>query len=251
MEVNENSCDTCVLSICDIHERFNNNFINIHQFCVAHRLLLDKLDCPKCGKACKLDFVEFLFKCYRCKKDKKNKKIRRCAFKQSVLYKSFFAKSRLPICTILKFCYLFCFRSFTVEFVLTDLRIAKQTFTDWSSFCREVCVDYTFKKSVTKLGGVGKIVEIDEAKFGKRKYNKGRVIKGTWVFGGFERGTKRIFLEPVKQRDSATLVEVIERLIEKGTTIYSDSWKAYDCLDEYGYNHLKVNHSINFIDPHT
>ncbi|KAI5714690.1 hypothetical protein M8J77_012437 [Diaphorina citri] len=28
----------------------------------------------------------------------------------------------------------------------------------------------------------GKVVEIDEAKFGRRKYNRGRVIDGKWLF---------------------------------------------------------------------
>ena len=29
----------------------------------------------------------------------------------------------------------------------------------------------------------------------------------------------------------------------------SDMWKAYDYLQDEGYNHLTVNHSLNFIDP--
>ena len=36
-----------------------------------------------------------------------------------------------------------------------------------------------------------------------------------------------------------------------GTTVISDMWRAYDCLGERGYQHLRVNHSINFVDPHT
>ena len=32
------------------------------------------------------------------------------------------------------------------------------------------------------IGGLDKIVEIDESKFGKRKYNKGRKVDGVWVF---------------------------------------------------------------------
>lgn len=36
-----------------------------------------------------------------------------------------------------------------------------------------------------------------------------------------------------------------------GTTIISDCWKAYDRLNEHGFEHLKVNHSINFKDPDT
>ena len=38
-----------------------------------------------------------------------------------------------------------------------------------------------------KIGGPGFIVEIDEAKFGKWKYNRGRVVDGNWVLGGIYR----------------------------------------------------------------
>ncbi|KAI5693518.1 hypothetical protein M8J75_000560 [Diaphorina citri] len=33
----------------------------------------------------------------------------------------------------------------------------------------------------------GKVVEIDEAKFGRRKYNRGRVIDGKWLFEEIKR----------------------------------------------------------------
>ena len=39
-------------------------------------------------------------------------------------------------------------------------------------------------KTYGKLGGPRKIVEIDEAKFGKRKYSRGRLVDGSWVIGG-------------------------------------------------------------------
>ena len=36
-------------------------------------------------------------------------------------------------------------------------------------------------------------VKIDESKFVKRKYNRGRVVDGHWVFGGMERTTGECF----------------------------------------------------------
>ena len=61
---------------------------------------------------------------------------------------------------------------------------------DWASFCREVLVDWCCKQE----GGERKIVEIDESKFGKRKFNVGRVIDGQWVFGGVCREIRDCFM---------------------------------------------------------
>jgi hypothetical protein len=44
---------------------------------------------------------------------------------------------------------------------------------------------------------------------------------------------------------------IIEEWILPGTTIISDCWKAYNCLEREGYVHLKVNHSLHFKDPET
>ena len=46
-----------------------------------------------------------------------------------------------------------------------------------------------------KIGGEGKIVEIDESKFEKRKYNLGRVAEGQWVFGGICRESRDFFYD--------------------------------------------------------
>lgn len=101
------------------------------------------------------------------------------------------------------------------------------------------------------VGGPGEIVEIDEAKFGRRKHNVGRVVEGQWVFGGVDRRTGDFFLIPVERRDAATLIPIIQRYILPGTTIMSDRWRSYDGLVLLGYNHMTVNHSTNFVDPVT
>lgn len=53
--------------------------------------------------------------------------------------------------------------------------LSRVTITDWYSYCREVVVAYQIdmQEEKEKIGGPGKVFQIDESKFGKRKYNKG------------------------------------------------------------------------------
>lgn len=101
------------------------------------------------------------------------------------------------------------------------------------------------------IGGENKVVEIDESKFGKRKYNRGHYIGGQWVFGGVECESGNSFLIPVQQRNEETLLPVIQKFILPGLTIISDCWRAYAKLDKHNYKHLTVNHSQGFKDTIT
>lgn len=125
---------------------------------------------------------------------------------------------------------------------------AKQTMVDWANFCREVLYDYMITKG-NPIGGPGATIEIDESKFGKRKYHRGRIVDGQWVFGMLERETGSVVMVPVENRTEKTLLELIKKWILPGSTIMSDCWWAYCNLSREGYNHLTVNHSINFTDP--
>ncbi|XP_032682258.1 uncharacterized protein LOC116849325 [Odontomachus brunneus] len=103
-------------------------------------------------------------------------------------------------------------------FLMEELQICDRTVVDWTNFCRELLQQW-ITNGQKQIGGPGVTVEIDEAKIGKRKYNKGRIVKGQWVFGGIDRE--------------------------------SDSWKAYSGLQNANYSHYTVNHKQNFIDPAT
>ena len=61
------------------------------------------------------------------------------------------------------------------------------------------------------IEGYGKRVQIDESKFGKRKYHRGHRIEGQWVFGGIEEGSRKNFLVCVEKRDARTLIPLIKR----------------------------------------
>ena len=104
-----------------------------------------------------------------------------------------------------------------------------------------------------KIGGPSTIVEVDEAKFGKRKYNRGRLVDGTWVVGGVQRHTDYCFLSicPGNRRNAPTLSNIVKTYVRRGTTVITDKWKGYVDLTSLGYIHLDVNHSTNFVDPET
>ena len=94
-------------------------------------------------------------------------------------------------------------------------------------------------KTNDKIGGPGTIVEIDEAKFGKRKYNRGRVVDGSWVLGGVQRQSNKCFLAvcPQNTHSEAVLLPIIQKYIAPGTLIITDKWKAYINLGRHGYIH--------------
>ena len=98
------------------------------------------------------------------------------------------------------------------------------------------------------IGGEGKIVQIDESKFGKRKYHRGHRVEGPLVFGGIKNDSRKCFLIAVDKRDEQTLLPLIQKWIKPGTTIISDCWKAYCNLEKYGYTHRTVNHSKEFVN---
>jgi transposase-like protein len=92
------------------------------------------------------------------------------------------------------------------------------------------------------------VVEVDESKFGKRKYHRGHKVEGVWVVGLVERRPERkIVFVPVEKRDTTTLINLINKYVRKGSVIYTDKWKGYSRLNDHGYQHFTVNHSKEFV----
>jgi len=169
----------------------------------------------------------------------------KCKRSISLRKESWFSGSHLSLSDILKLTWMWVHKV-PAATICVELGAAEHTAADWASFCREVCGLFLSKCS-KKIGGPGKTVEIDESKFGKRKYNRGRHVDGQWVLGGIERESKRSFFAPVEKRDAETLIPIIEAYVEPGTTIITDCWKAYSTLGERGYIHQVVNHSKEFV----
>ncbi|KAF0720630.1 DDE Tnp IS1595 domain-containing protein [Aphis craccivora] len=121
-----------------------------------------------------------------------------------------------------------CFVLFVppTSFVMRELEMNRHTIIDWEKFCREFMYDGVVAHKV-KIGGVGvevtKISLVNENTIGSTHGKKGQN-------------------DPIKNSKEWILPE---------TTIISDCWNAYDCFNEEGFVHFKVNHSINFKYPET
>ena len=93
----------------------------------------------------------------------------------------------------------------------------------------EVC-HYIVEQDITKqIGLLEKTVEIDESKFGKRKYHH----EGQWASGAFCRETHQVFLMAVENWDMDTLLAITEEYIAPGSNIIMDIWRAYSKFLEW------------------
>ena len=105
---------------------------------------------------------------WECRRQEKRK---RHQAEISIRKGSWFEKSKKTLQDILKLTYWWCQDLDQVQ-VKHELGHVESTGVDWDSFCREVC-EITLLENSERLGGEGKILQIDESKFGKRKYHRG------------------------------------------------------------------------------
>jgi transposase len=86
-------------------------------------------------------------------------------------------------------------------------------------------------------------VELDESYFGARRVRglRGRGARGkTPVFGMLKRGEK-VYTQIVKHCSIQELMPIIRGKADTGAVIYSDGFRAYDGLVNYGYKkHFRV-----------
>ena len=157
-----------------------------------------------------------------------------------------FEKSKMTLEEILKLTYWWC-QDLDQAQIKHEGGLAESAGVEWSSFRRKVC-KITLLENSDKLGGKGKVVQIDESKFGKRKYHQRHHVKSQWVFGGIEEDSRKCFLVAVEKRDKQTLLPMIQQWIEPGTIIVCYCRKAYLKLEAHGYEHRTVNQSVEFVN---
>ena len=112
-------------------------------------------------------------------------------------------------------------------------------FMQFRKFIAEYC-----NKEANKLNGE---IEIDESYFGgKRKGNRGRGANNkAIVFGILERKGK-VYTKIVDNVSKETLMKEIENKTLKGSVFYTDGWKSYASLHQFGKHNIIKHHENEF-----
>ena len=53
----------------------------------------------------------------------------------------------------------------------------------------------------------------------------------------------------MERRNAATLVPIMQSVARPGSIIHSDELRAYRGIQDMGFAHKTVNHSVNFVEP--
>lgn len=124
---------------------------------------------------------------------------------------------------------------------LTDLN--RKTINRILTHIRHVIVRYS--EATSPLSGE---IEIDESYFGPRRVRgvRGRGAgKKVIVFGLLKRGDK-VYTQIVPNASRETLKQIVQTRIEPDSVVYSDGWRSYDGLVDWGYKkHYRVHHGVN------
>ncbi|XP_023220813.1 uncharacterized protein LOC111622640 [Centruroides sculpturatus] len=213
--------------------------------------------CPKCGGTMRKEPApsdRFGF-VYRCEKVQQKKKMRRrtggtvframCTGSLSCTHNTFFERTQLTAQEVLMLVYSWV-KQEPVTVAAEECGVAPKTAVDWYNYCREVAEVFVSHQQNIQLGGEGMTVEIDETFTRRRKYNRGRVTKGTQItiFGAYCRETKEVMYWHVDNKSRRVLWSHMLRYIARSSIIVSDSAAQYRGCTTMGFSeHKTVNHS--------
>ncbi|KAG1044320.1 hypothetical protein G6F43_011469 [Rhizopus delemar] len=211
--------------------------------------------CPKCsgimrGPTWRASRNQYQFRCY-------NRAAHAIEVSQSVTKNSMFYRKRCDIRITLKVIFRLIMNQERFSTIYSGLSIHYKVIAQLYRDLIVVFESDLLRHNPIMLGGPGvDHVQIDESKFGKRKYHRGHRVEGVWVLGVVEAialGTSRVmtvsqengatetrlvpqfkagrrFLCTVPNRNVRTLIPIIRKYVVPGTTIRTDGWRAYSGL---------------------
>jgi hypothetical protein len=228
-------------SIADFYQMFPNDN-TCFKFLAAEGVFYDSLPCPGCNKPMKRNEDKSVFRCTTNSCNQREISMRK---------HTFFFDTSLS-CRAIMFMALLWLAGVGHLSVIELTHHSPNTVSNFFKYFRQL-ISSNLTVEECMIGGPDVIVEIDETKLGKRKYNKGHRVDGVWILCGIERTIEaNAFCVPLKNRSAETLENIITKHVKEGSIIYTDKWKGYDGLKEnLGLEHMTVNHSVCFKEPVT
>jgi len=127
-----------------------------------------------------------------------------------------------------------------------ELSLSYKTIRNKYMFFREKITEH-LEDNFQKLSGE---LEIDETYFGgKRKGKRGRGAFNKVVVLGILERNGRVYTKVVPNVKAETLMQQIKNKTEKGSVYYTDCFKSYKSLKQYG-KHSRINHEKSFGNGH-
>ena len=179
-------------------------------------------------------------------------------------------RSSLTLSKILQITYTWLQYTPTCRQLRDGTKCCLQSIVDWLNLCREV-TSHAVESLSEMVGTPEQPIQVDEAYFsGRRKYNKGRLLEGDigmqsgcnrsnnygdqvtgpWVLCIYKSKENQRFVV-LPDRKGTTLLPLIKKYVQPGSTIVTDEWSGYNRLSELGYDHQTVNHTENYVNPIT
>ncbi|ETV67863.1 hypothetical protein H257_15987 [Aphanomyces astaci] len=171
-------------------------------WCRRVGLLEGSMACPTCAKYMMLSKTKHGWR-WRCQKKPHADR----PVEKSIRAGSIFAKSKLPLTTLLRLLYA-CASHKPAKTVMDEEGVSTDTACNWYNYCRDIC-SAEMLASEMKIGGEGHVIEIDETSLKKA------VVKFTQT-----------------DRTKPTLLALIKKHVRLGTLIMSDKFGSYVSTNE-------------------
>lgn len=206
---------------------------NCIQFLYNNEILLHKPNCI-CGGPFTRRAKKHHCNRYACKKS------------LSIFSGTFFARNRIKCNEVMHLAYLWL-TNCSSETIIQHTGHTAETVSAYKRHFRQLVGD-TLETDDMIIGGEGIVVQIDETKFGKRKYHRGHRVDGAWAIVGVELTAERnVFTEVVEDRSEQTIINVLQRHVASRSIIWTDCWKGYRNISRiFDVDHQTVNHSREF-----
>ena len=162
----------CQPTLFEMYNFFNEDYAK--KWLIENGISAIGENCTACGEGVYRWYPsETTLRCGRCR--------RRC----SIFGDTFFENVKLPIGHVIIMGYLWV-QGASLRLMETMIGCSHETACQYKRHFEEL-VSYMVQDEKQKIGGPGIIVEMDESKFGHRKYNRGHRVESPWVVGGVER----------------------------------------------------------------